>query len=162
MQKFKFLEHTADMKFQAFGKTLEEAFSNSALAMFNAMHDGKIKAKIKKKISVKGEDLENLLYNFLEELLFLLDSENFVLSGIADISIADITSKAGKNKPASEISKDNYKDSRQKGDYRLVAEVLGDDAKNYKFNLDVKAITYNEMFVKKEKNKYTIQVVVDV
>ncbi|MEK6820605.1 MAG: archease, partial [Nanoarchaeota archaeon] len=76
--KFKFLEHTADMKFQAFGKSLEEAFVNSALAMKEAI-SGKIrvKSRIKKKIMVKGKDKESLLYNFLEEILFLLDSEGF-------------------------------------------------------------------------------------
>ncbi len=33
MEKFKFLEHTADIKFQVFGKTLEEVFENTALAI---------------------------------------------------------------------------------------------------------------------------------
>ena len=37
MQKYKFLEHTADIKFQAFGKSLEEVFSNCAYAMFNSI-----------------------------------------------------------------------------------------------------------------------------
>ena len=40
--KFKFLAHTADRKFQAFGKTLEEVFENSALALFNIVYDEKI------------------------------------------------------------------------------------------------------------------------
>ena len=45
MVKFKFLEHTADAKFQAYGKNMEEAFSNAALAMFSIITDTK---KIKK------------------------------------------------------------------------------------------------------------------
>ena len=77
MRKFKFLEHTADIKFQAYGKDIEEAFENSALAMFNSMYNSKIKDKEKFKIIVQGKDFESLLYNFLEELLFLLDSKNF-------------------------------------------------------------------------------------
>ena len=47
--KFKYLEHTADCKFQAFGKTLEEAFTNSALAMSNVMHPPE---KIKPKLAI--------------------------------------------------------------------------------------------------------------
>jgi len=136
-EKFKFLEHTADIKFQAFGSSLEEAFSNSALAMKEAMCKEKIKAKIRKKIKVKGKDNGSLLYNFLEELLFLLDSENFVLSGVEKIK----------------ISKDKN---------NLAAEIIGDNAKNYEFDLDVKAVTYNSMFVKQEKGKFIIQVVLDV
>ena len=46
--KFKYLPHTADIKFQAFGKTLDQAFENAALATFQAMYENKIKEKIKK------------------------------------------------------------------------------------------------------------------
>jgi SHS2 domain-containing protein len=137
MEKFKFLNHTADIKFQSFGKDIKEVFENSALAMFNSMYDGKVKSKINKKIKVKGKDFESLLYNFLEELLFLLDSENFFLSKIKKIKIDE------KN-------------------FKIKSEISGDDAKNYEIHSDVKAITYNEMFVKKIKNKWVAQVVLDV
>jgi|SRR3989344_5857457 len=136
-KKFIFLEHTADVKFQAFGKDLEEVFENSALAMFNTMYAGKIKTAKNFKIKVKGKDYESLLYNFLEELLFLMDSKNFFLSKIKKIRI-----------------------NREK--LVLEAEISGDDAKNYKVHIDVKAITYNEMFVKKQKDKLVAQVVLDV
>ncbi len=139
--KYKFLEHTADVKFQAFGKTLEEVFSNAAYALINVMTKDKIRGTKKKRIEVSGKDKESLLYNFLEEFLFLLDSENFVLAKINKIKI---------NKEKNELE----------------AEVSGDKAKNYKFDLDVKAVTYNEMFVRKEsikgKDKFICQVVVDV
>ena len=135
-KKFKFLEHTADVKFQAFGSSLEKAFSNSALALAEVMtKKTRIKPKIKKKIKVSGKDTESLLYNFLEEFLFLFDSEGFILSKINKIKI-----------------KDN----------ELEADVIGDNVKNYKISQDVKAITYNSMFVKKEKGKFIIQVVLDV
>ncbi len=134
--KFKYLEHTADVKFQSYGSSLEEAFENAALAMFQAMFKGKIKSKIKKTIKVGGRDLESLLYNFLEELLFLLDTKNLFLSTIKV-----------------KIDEKNLK---------LKGEAVGDLASNYKIGLDVKAVTYNEMFVKKEKNKYICQVVLDV
>ncbi len=135
--RYKFLEHTADVKFLAFGKTIEEAFENAAYALQETILKGKrkINEKIKKKINVQGKDYGSLLYNFLEEFLYLLDAENFVLSRINKIKI-----------------KDN----------KLEAEVSGDKASNYKISNDVKAITYNSMFVKKEKDKYICQVVLDV
>lgn len=135
MKKFRFLEHTADIKFQAFGKTKEEAFKNSALAMFNSMNDGSVKSKAKKTISVQGRDDEALLYNFLEELLFLFDTELFLLSKIKSLKI-----------------KDN----------KLEAEITGDLAEKYEIKIDIKAVTYNEMFVKKEKDKWVAQVVLDI
>jgi len=136
-KKFKFLEHTADVKFQAFGKTVEEVFENSALAMFSAMSDSKVAEKNKFKVKAEGRDYENLLYNFLEELLILFDSEGFFLAKVMNLKI--------KSK-------------------KLEAEVIGDDAKDYEFAVDVKAITYNEMFVKSDgkKKKWTAQVVLDV
>ena len=133
---FKFFEHTADAKFQAYGKTIEEAFENCALAMFNVMYNGKAKSVEKKKIKVKGKDMESLLYNFLEELLFLLDSKNFFLASC-------------------KVKIDEKK-------FELEADLKGDKAKNYPASLDVKAVTYNQMFVKKERKKFICQVVLDV
>jgi len=137
MNKFKFLEHTADIKFQAFGKNLEEVFENSTIAMFKVMSDKKIKPLIKKKIKVNGKDLENLLYNFLEELIFLLDSKNFFLARINKIKINE-------KKLTAE------------------AEISGDNVEKYETKLDVKAITYNEIFVKKIGKNWVAQVVLDV
>ncbi|MFH1801366.1 MAG: archease [archaeon] len=135
--KFKFLEHTADIKFQAFGKTLEEVFENSASAMFCSMHEGKIEKKIKKKIKVQGMDYESLLYNFLEELLVIFDSEHLFFAGVSRMKIKD---------------------------KKLDAEIFFDKSEKYKIHLDVKAVTYNEMFVKKDekKNQWNAQVVLDV
>jgi SHS2 domain-containing protein len=80
LKKYQFLEHTADAKFQAFGQSLEEAFSNAAYATVSLMWDrGKIARKIQKPIKVQGRDLEQLLVNFLEEILYLLDSQMFLL-----------------------------------------------------------------------------------
>ena len=138
MKEFKFIEHTADIKFQAFGNTLEEAFKNSALATRQTIaEDIKVASKIKKTIKVKGQDVKSLLYNFLEEFLYLLDSEDFLLADIENIKI-------------------NKKQSI------LTAELIGDSASNYEFTNEVKAITYNEMFVRQEKNKWITQVVLDV
>jgi len=135
MEKFKFLEHTADVKFQSFGKNLEEAFVNSALALKEVMFSGiKIKNKIKKKIKIEAKDNEGLLYRFLEQFLYLLDAENFVFNKVK-VKITGLN---------------------------LEAELLGDLASNYKFSNEVKAVTYNEMFVKKDKSRWICQVVLDV
>lgn len=166
--KFKFLEHTADIKFQAEGKTIEEAFANAALALQEVMTKGvKVKSRINKKFEVNGKDNERLLYDFLEEFLFLLDSEDFLLSKIKSIKITKmlITGKTNNiNKCKAEADEDN---NGRLYNHKLTAEIIGDDADNYNFTNNAKAITYNEMFVKKKKIgkgkfKYVCQVVVDV
>jgi SHS2 domain-containing protein len=139
--KYKFLSHTADVKFQAFGKSLEECFTNSFFALKKVMFDNlKIKQVILKKIKVKGKDYESLLYNFLEEFLYLLDAKEFISFKIKNIKI--------------------HIDKKDK--FILSAELIGDKTKNYKFSNSVKAVTYNEMFVKKENKKWISQVVLDV
>ena len=138
--KYKFLEHTADVKFQASGKDLNEVFINSALAMGSVlMEPENVKLKISKKIKVIGESLENLMYNFLEEFLFLMDTESFILGSIKELKIENKNNK-----------------------YILTSKIIGDKAKNYDFSGDIKSITYHEMFIKKEQNGYKAQVVVDV
>ena len=76
--RFEYLDHTADVKFRAYGDSLEKAFGNAALAMFNVMVDTSgVEGKTGKKISAEGDDLQALLYDFLEKFLILLDSENY-------------------------------------------------------------------------------------
>jgi SHS2 domain-containing protein len=138
--KYKFIPHTADIKFQCFGKNLEETFENAFLALKHIIVGNiKIKNNEKKKIFIKGKDLEALLNSFLEEFLFLLDSNGFLLNKIEKI----------------EINEKNNK-------YTLKAFVFGDSVSDYKISNQVKAITYNEMFVKKNKERWICQVVLDV
>ncbi|MEM4244763.1 MAG: archease [Candidatus Nanoarchaeia archaeon] len=139
--KFRFLPHTADAKFQAYGRTLDEAFSNAALAMFSIMVDTKsIDKKITKKISVKAPDYNALLYKFLEKLLYFLDTNYFLLNNVKKLKIVE----KGEN-------------------YFLTSEVMGDKFREkYELLGSVKAVTYNQMFVKKVKNKFVVQVVVDL
>jgi len=145
-QKFKFLEHTADIKFQAFGDSLEKAFENSALALKEIICKEKVKSVKKKIVRVVGKDRESLLYNFLEEFLYLLDVGGFLISEVKKIEIKSV--------------RKSLKPLRYKTELR--AEVFGDDADNYELDGDVKAITYNDMFVKQEKGQFVAQVVVDV
>jgi SHS2 domain-containing protein len=139
MPKFKFFEHTADAKFQAYGKNMEEAFSNAALAMFSIITDTKkINKEVEKEIKAKGTDLKSLLYNFLEELLFLLDTDNFLLNKIEKITIKEINNK-----------------------FKLDSIAIGDKADKYETSGDIKAVTYNEMEIK-ENGEVMVQVVVDI
>jgi SHS2 domain-containing protein len=135
---FKFLEHTADLKVRVSEKTIEGAFLSSALALKEAIAERvKVKSKLKKQIEINGRDLNSLLYNFLEEFLFLLDAEGFLLSEIK-----------------------NFKLDKKK--LKIKCLLFGDKAGNYKFTNDVKAITYNDMKITNSKGKSVIEFVVDV
>lgn len=136
MKKFDILEHTADGKFRAYGKTLEEQFGNAVLAMFSFIFNlDDIKAKIKKKIHVKGKDRQALLYNWLEEFLVLLDLDAFIPKKVEEIRI-----------------------SETENGFEVHAIVLGDSVGEHEHIGSVKAMTYAEMEITKDY----VQVVVDL
>ncbi len=140
MQKYRFLSHTADAKFQAFGKTLEEAFSNAALATASLMWDPKkIEKKKELQVEIAGNDIKQLLNCFLEEIIYLLDSKMFLLSSAEKVRVKKEGSR-----------------------YSLKALFRGDEYSNkYEIHGDIKAITYNEMKIEK-RDHFMVQVVVDV
>ena len=138
--KYKYIDHTADLKVRAYGKTLEEAFANAAIGGFDFLTDtSKIKKKIEKKITIKSKRVEALLYDFIEQLLFLLDTEGFIISGFKDMKIKEAND-----------------------DFELTCIAQGDSYKNYEVKGDIKSITYSEMGVHKEKAGFVIDVVLDI
>jgi len=140
MEKYRFLQHTADAKFQAFGDTLEEAFINAALAVCSLMWDiDKIEIRVTQDVIVKAKDMKQLLVNCLEEILYLFDAKGFLLASVKDLNI-----------------------EQAEGNYRLSACFQGDYfLEKYKVYGGIKAITYNEMKIEKN-NHFLVQVVVDV
>ncbi|MFH1649102.1 MAG: archease [Candidatus Woesearchaeota archaeon] len=135
---FELLDHTADLKIVANGKSMEEAFSNAAKGMYSYMADiKKIKPKVQKKIAVKANKLTTLLYEFLEELLVLTDTDNLLFSEM-----------------------ENMKIEKKKDIIHLTCIAKGDDFRNYETHGDVKSITYSEMEIDETKNR--VQFVVDI
>ncbi len=140
MKKYEFVEHTADAEFYAYGKTQEEAFENAIYAVAEIMVDYKeVKPAIKNKISVQAKDAKALLYSAIEELIFLLDTEDFLLHEIKSLKIEE-----------------------QNGEMTLDAELTGDEVKNCEPQKAVKAATYNQMEIKQENGKWIVHAVVDI
>jgi len=140
MEQYKILDHTADAKFQAFGKDLNEVFKNAAIGMFSIIIDSKeVKPKKTFNFEIDSEDLQSLLYDFLEKFIVLMDTEDFLLSEL-EVEIEKLAADF----------------------FKLNCTAKGDSSKNYKTNGDIKAVTYHDMFVKKEKGLWTIQAVLDI
>ena len=140
MKKYEYLDHTADLKIRAHGKTLEQAFVNVAIGAFDFLTDTtKIEKKLEKKISIKTKRLESLLYDFLEELLFMLDTDGLIVSEIMDLRIRE-----------------------NDGIYSLQCSALGDNYKNYEVKGNIKSVTYSEMKIENTRDDYVIEVVLDI
>ena len=140
--KFEFLEHTADVYIRAHGKTVKEAFENAALAMFEVMTDtDRISPDIEGSVEVEAEDEYALLYSWLEALLVKFETENMLYSKFKISNIAE-TSEG----------------------FRIQAVVWGEkfNAKKHTQKVGVKAVTYHRMEIIKERDKVTLEFILDI
>lgn len=141
---FKFKEHTADIRVKSWGRTLEEAFSQTAFSLMTTISPdlNKIDPEIEKTIKITSEDIGALLFDFLSEFLYIFDVEGLIFSKITVVSIDKIKS-------------DQF--------------LLQAYAKGEKFNLEkheigteVKAITYSFMNIEQSDQKVIIEIVFDI
>lgn len=88
--KYTLIDHTADLGIKVKGKDLKDLFQNSGYALTHLLADCKASKRINpKKISIKGNDLEDLMVRWLGEILYLFDGEDQVVSFIKINSISE-------------------------------------------------------------------------
>jgi SHS2 domain-containing protein len=139
MNPFEYLEHTADIKFRAYGKNPEEMLSNAALALMNSMIDtATIQVNDSWKVELSGPDLMHLAYDWLSELIFLSETE-FAVFSTFDVRL------------------------RQSSQWHLQAAIGGEkiDLSKHAFDNEIKAVTLHEFEVRLNDH-WCIQVVLDV
>lgn len=135
-KRFEFIEHTADIGIIAYGKDLKEAFANAAYGLFSIMADlESVGETISYNVEVTADDIEALLFEWLNELIYIFDAKGLILKRF------DIT----------EFS-----------DLSLKAVCYGEkyDPARHKVKLGVKAATYHMLQVDRVKNQ--LQVIFDV
>jgi SHS2 domain-containing protein len=141
MIPFEYLEHTADIKFRAYGKTPDEMLSNAAAALFQCMVEPTtIAVKETWKVELVASELEELAYQWLSEIVFLFETEFAVF---ATFSV--------------KLQQDRNES------WQLQAEIGGErvDLKRHAFENEVKAITRHKFGIKKN-DLWCIQVILDV
>lgn len=140
---FIYEDHTADVQARCWGKSLEEAFNQTAYSLMATITPNlkKISAKVEKKIRIEAEDKEALLFDFLSELLYIFDVEELVFNNI----------KVQIIKESEEL-------------YVLNALLSGEkfDKSKHEIGVEVKAITYSFMEITESKNKVEISIVFDI
>ena len=146
--KYDYFDVTADIGFYAYGKSLEEAYENAGLAMFNVITDiKKVKKQESREFEIVSEDLVSLLYDYLEELLFLQDTE-FLFFSDFNINIEKIVDE-------NSSSLENYKFTCSP-----YGEELNWDVHTHKS--EVKAITFHKMCVKEEDGVFRLRTILDL
>ena len=140
--KFEFLEHTADVYVAAHGASMEDAFGNAALAMFEVMTDTqKVSQGHREAVEVEAEDEYALLYSWLEALLVKFDANGMLYSKFDVHGI--------KETPTG---------------FKLKATVHGEkfDPKKHPQKVGVKAITYHQMEFIKRASEVTLMFLLDI
>jgi SHS2 domain-containing protein len=135
---YEILEHSADEKFRAQGETKEKALEEVVKA-FAEIVGGDTNGEYHHKISVEAESLESLFYDFLDELIFLQDSEGIVISHAEELTLEELGNG-----------------------WRLETTVLTDTITAEMNLLDIKAPTYNEMEIDYRDEKWVFEAVLDV
>ncbi len=138
--KRKYLEHTADILFQAEAGTLGELFEQCALAVEESQIELKnVEKKNKTKISGKNKKIDLLLFDFLDDLLFYKDAEQLIFSKF-EIKVEEV-----------------------KGQFVLDCLAYGEKlAGKHEQKVDVKAITLHKFEVEKTKTGWRAQVLIDI
>lgn len=136
MKQYKLIEHTADVGIKAYGKTIAEAFEHVAEGMFDIITDeSTIKPIGQYDIYLKAEDLEQLLIDWLSQLLFLNGAHSLVF-GKFEVTIIE---------------------------NQLSASVFGEkyNTKEHRMGVEIKAVTYHMLQIH-EKEPIFVQVLFDI
>jgi SHS2 domain-containing protein len=135
-KKYEFIEHTADIGLKAYGETLAEAFANAALGMFSLMAElGNVGEKESRHVEIKADDIEGLLFEWLNSLLYYFDVEMLLFQRF---------------------------DIKEFEDTHLAATCYGEqyDSARHSLRMGVKSATYHQIEVDREKN--CVKVILDV
>lgn len=80
--RFRTIEHTADIGIEVEADNLSELFEGVAAAMFSLMVDpDTVRQTVERELSLEAGDLEELLFMWLNELLFVLYADGLLFSG---------------------------------------------------------------------------------
>jgi SHS2 domain-containing protein len=133
---------TADIAFEATGRDLQELFRNAADAMTNVMIDNieAIQPRDTRQIELSNEKRDMLLFDFLQELIFLKDAERLLLR-LQEVLI----------------------DERNEN-YFLKATAKGEqlDAERHHQRADVKAVTLHDFSVEETEGGWRARVLLDI
>ncbi len=139
---YEFLDHPADVWVKAWGATLQEAFEQAAYSLAKTMwDDSQFEITEKKTIRASGRDQPELLVNFLSEILFHFDADNFAFRQIQVEKLY-----------------------QSKGEWHILATAAGEPFSLQKHHpgTEVKAITYSYLKIEQQGENQVIEVIFDI
>jgi SHS2 domain-containing protein len=139
MNNFEIIDTTADIGIRAFGSNLPEVYSNAALGMLGLITDIEtVNEKLERQIVITAPDTDTLLAEWLNELIFLFDTEMLLFSRF-------IIAMPGKSS--------------------IEARCFGEkvDKSRHELKIGIKSATYHRIKVEQQKNgTFQAEVILDI
>ncbi|HHY76680.1 MAG TPA: archease [Firmicutes bacterium] len=135
---YEFRDHVADVRIRAWGNGFEETLGALTSAIWRyVLGDAEFPANRSWGVSVEGQDIDELVVGFLNEQIYLYDSEGLVPVCVNSLDIKE-----------------------SDGGYRLEAVLEGSSLEEIPFlpKRQVKAATYHELVVRPELVEVTLDV----
>lgn len=138
MNRYRVFDHTADLGVEIYGTTVKELFTNAAFAVFDILTDlNRVRAIEERSITVEGAGWEDLLVNYLREVLYLFNGEGLLMK---EYSIMEIDPQHLKGKVSGEVF----------------------DPLKHRMNKEIKAVTYHQSTVRETPEMWVGRVIFDV
>ena len=135
---YEVFEHTADIGLHAYGGTLAELFIHAAQGMESLVVPlEQVRIQVSREIVVDGHDSVSLLIAWLNELIFLFDTEYLIFR---------------------EFNIDDLSETHLKG------HASGEpyDAQRHDLGSAIKAVTWHEAIVERTESGYKARVIFDI
>ena len=129
---YNFLDHATDAIVEVRAKDIKEAFIIAANAVINlTIEQDRVEEQDYKEFTARGKDLRYLLFNWLEEITFVLITEGFAIRRIETEWI-------------------------EGNDYAIKAKAFGEELNFTKhgFKVEIKAPTFHDMEIKDGDEAY--------
>ncbi len=135
---YRIFDHTADLGVEITGASQEEVYAGAAGALFDLLTDlSSVRESEERTLTVEGEGPDDLLVNFLRELLYCWNGEGFLMKRCM---------------------------VREAAPRRLTAVLRGEtyDPARHRIRMEIKAATYHQASVRRTAEGWMGRVVFDV
>jgi SHS2 domain-containing protein len=135
---YRVLDHTADYMVEVSGRTREELFAEAARAFFDTLTEvGSVRPEEAVEVRVRADDEDQLLATWLDELLFLHESEGWLFCDFR---------------------------FRRLSERELEAEAWGErfDPARHAIDREIKAVTYHRLGLRREGDLLKTTIVFDL
>ena len=137
-KKYRSFSRSSDLAVKIFGNSQAELFANSAFALFDLMTDvGKVEVRDRLSLEVEGVDRDDLMVNWMRELLYLYQGSGYLLK---EFVVREV--------------KDNY----------IRGDVSGEkfDPDRHEIQREIRAVVSHQSRMEKTGDQWTAQVVLEL